>query len=110
MGQKKIKRSKTGVPAVDPMLEEVGEERAAEIEYDEETDEAIFVFHYRRKWGDDMDADVEHGYTMQETKEIVTVLMEIIEESKKQAMTNAIEKSTPSTEEGNPLKGNKIQD
>ena len=107
---KKIKRSKTGVPAVDPMLEEVEEERAAEIEYDEEDDEAILVFHYRRVWGDDFDADIEHGYTMEETRELVTVLTSILEESKKKAMRTAIEKSTPSTEEGNPLKANKIID
>jgi len=107
---KKIKRSKTSAPEVDPKLEEVGEERAAEIEYDEETDETIFVFHYRRIWGDEFDADVEHGYTMAETRELVTVLTDILEESKARAMTNAIEKSTPSVEEGNPLKENKIID
>jgi hypothetical protein len=108
MGQKKIKRSKTSVPMVDPQLEEVGEERAAEIEYDEETDETIFVFHYRREWGDEFDADVEHGYTMQETRELVTVLTNILEESKAQAMQNVIEKSTPSVEEGNPLRNNRM--
>jgi hypothetical protein len=110
MGQKKIKRSKTSQPTVDPQLEEVGEERAAEIEYDDETDETIFVFHYRRKWGDDFDSDVEHGYTMEETRELVGVLMGILEESKRIAMQNAVEKSTPSVPEGNPLKENKIVD
>lgn len=107
---KKIKRNKTSAPMVDPMLEDVGEERAAEIEYDEETNEAIFVFHYRRIWGDEFDADIEHGYTMEETNQIVTVLMSIIEESKEKVIQNVIEKSTPRIEEGNPMKENKIID
>lgn len=91
-------------------MEEVDEERAAEIEYDEDTNETIFVFHYRRKWGDDFDADVEHGYTMEETRQVVAVLMSILEESSALAISKVVEKSTPSIEEGNPLKENKITD
>lgn len=106
---KKIKRSKTAGEYVDPNLEEVGEERAAEIEYDEDTHETLFVFHYRRKWGDEFDSDIEHGYTMQETKELIVVLMDIVDEDTKRVTSRLPEKSTVLPEEKNPLKDNSVQ-
>lgn len=106
---KKIKRSKTAAEYVDPNLEDVGEERAAEIEYDEDTRETLFVFHYRRKWGDDFDSDIEHGYTMEETRELIVVLMNIVDEDSKRVMTEKlVEKSTPEPIEKNPLKDNRV--
>jgi hypothetical protein len=99
---KKIKRKPTGPPMVDPKLEEVGEDRAFEIELDEETNEIIFVYHYRRKWGDDMDGDVEHGLNMEEAMEMVNVMITMIDETKKRLL---VEKATPIPIEGNPMQG-----
>jgi hypothetical protein len=94
------------VPFVDPELEEVGEERAFEIELDEETNEIVFVHHYRRKWGDDMDSDVEHALNMEEAMEVINVMINMIDEIKKRVL---IEKSTPEPVEGNPMKDNPVQ-
>ena len=111
---KKIKRSPTSKPPIDPELEEVDEDRAFEIEYDEETNETILVNHYRRQWGDDFDADVEHGWTMEETAHIIGILTNIYILQQKHMMNKAIEKgielpnkSTPIPVEGNPMQGGK---
>lgn len=101
---KKIKRKPTEVVYVDPELEEVEEERAFEIELDEETKEIIFVHHYRRIWGDDMDADVEHGLNMEEAMEVVNVMVNMMDEVKNKVL---IQKSTPEPVEGNPMKEGK---
>lgn len=85
-------------------MEEVGEERAFEVEYDEDDNEIIFVNHYRRKWGDGFDSDVEHGFTMEEARGLIQVMMNIMEAVKNKAM---IEKAINTVEEGNPLKGPK---
>jgi len=103
---KKIKRKPTGPAYVDPELEEVGEDRAFEIELDEETNEIVFVHHYRRKWGDEMDADVEHGLNMEEAMEVVSVMINMIDAVKQQVL---VEKVLPLTEEKNPMKDNSIQ-
>jgi hypothetical protein len=117
MGQKKIKRSKTGPPPVDPNLEEVSEDRQFEIAYDEDDNEVIIVNHYRRKWGDEMDADVEHGWNISETRAVVQTLNELIDIMLKvetdrrlfQIGDKLVEKSTPELIEGNPLKNNSVQ-
>ena len=103
---KKIKRKPMGAAFIDPELEEVGEERAFELELDEETNEILFVHHYRRAWGDDMDADVEHGLNMEEAGEVVGVMLNMIDDVKKRLL---VEKATPEPIEGNPLKDNPVQ-
>lgn len=101
---KKIKKRPVSQEPVDPQLEEVGEERAFEVEYDEDTNEIIFVHHYRRKWGDEFDADVEHGLNMEEAAELIGVMINIMEMVKKKLL---IEKVMNTPEEENPLKGPK---
>lgn len=103
---KKIKRKPIGQVHVDPELEEVGEDRAFEIELDEETNEIIFVHHYRRKWGDGMDSDVEHGLNMEEAGELIGAMMSMMDEVNKRLL---VEKSTPELIEGNPMKDNPVQ-
>jgi hypothetical protein len=103
---KKIKRKPTGIPYVDPELEEVGEDRAFEIELDEETKEILFVHHYRRIWGDEFDADVEHGLNMEEAMEVVNVMINMMDEIKK---STVVEKLTPEPIEKNPMKDNSVQ-
>jgi hypothetical protein len=107
MGQKKIKRSKVEGTYVDPELEEVDEERAFEIEADEETNEILLVHHYRRKWGDDFDSDVEHGLNLQEAKNLVSVILRWIdmEETRLKSIIGIPDKSTPIPIEGNPMQG-----
>lgn len=109
MGQKKIKRSKTGMTEIDPRLEEVEEDRAFEIELDEEEKEIVLVHHYRRKWGDELEGDVEHCLNIQEADDLIGALVNGVEILKKIiiAENNAllIEKSTPAPIEGNPLRG-----
>lgn len=114
---KKIKRSKTGPPPVDPNLEEVDEERAFGVEYDDEDNEVVLVNHYRRVWGDNFDADVEHVLNIEEAQALVAILNKIIEvmmkveaDKRLQAIGDKlIEKSTPDMIEGNPLKNNPVQ-
>jgi hypothetical protein len=106
---KKIKRSKVEGVYVDPNLEDVGEERAFEIELDEETEEILFVHHYRQKWGDGFDSDIEHGFSIEEANQIVVAMLDLIEEvqKKRKAEIEMPEKSTPELIEGNPIKENK---
>lgn len=112
---KKIKKKKMKMefpaPTHDPMLEEVDEERSLEIEYDEETNEVVMVCHYRRHWGDEFDADIEHLFTMEENERMITVLLNLLETQRKVRMKVAEvlmeNKSTPELVEGNPIKENK---
>lgn len=106
---KKIKRSKIEGQYVDPNLEPVGEERELEVELDEETDEILFVCHYRIKWGDGFDADIEHALSIEEANDMIVAMLSMIEEvqSKRKAAANIPEKSTPELVEGNPIKENK---
>lgn len=106
---KKIKRSKTGGEYVDPNLEEVDEDRAFEIELDEESNEILFVHHYRRKWGDGFDSDIEHGFTVEEAGQVVSVMLQMIEDIQMRAMANIAEKATPTPIEKNPLRDNSVQ-
>ena len=109
---KKIKRSKTGAPAVDPNLDEVDEDRAMEFDIDEESKEIIILHHYRRKWGDEFDADVDHIYTVEEAGSLISVLLNLIEEVKHMMAIERdallVEKSTPIPIEKNPLKDNRV--
>lgn len=107
---KKIKRSKTGAPAVDPNLEEVDEERAFEIELDEDNNEILFVHHYRRMWGDGFDSDIEHVFTVEEASQMVVVLMKMIDDIRTNVMIEKghVEKATPTPIEKNPLKDNRV--
>lgn len=113
---KKIKRN----PEMDDLakrhaaqLEDVGEERAFEIELDEETQEVIFVYHYRRKFGDDFDADIEHGMVLEEVFELTNTLIQMMEELKKlrlaQVAATVVEKPTIDPVEKNPMKDNPTQ-
>jgi hypothetical protein len=103
---KKIKRSKIEGVYKDPNLEEVGEERAFEIELDDETNEVIFVNHYRQKWGDGFDADIEHGFNIVEAEQIVIVIMQMIKYLKEKNIATVAEKVTINPTEGNPLQNN----
>jgi len=109
MGQKKIKRKPTGSPIIDPKLDEVDEDRAMEFDIDEESKEIIIVHHYRRKWGDEMDGDIDHIYTIEEAGELIGVLAHMIEDVKKMIAAERdallVEKATPIPIEGNPLQG-----
>lgn len=99
---KKIKRKPMGVPFVDPQLEEVGEDRAFEIEMDEETNDVVLVYHYRRAWGDELEGDVEHILNVEEASDLVGVLTRMIDEIKGRLL---VEKATPTPIEHNPLSG-----
>ena len=101
---KKIKKRPISQEPVDPNLEAVEEERAFEVEFDEDDNEIIFVHHYRRKWGDGFDADVEHGLNMEEAAELIGVMTNIMEMVKKKLL---IEKVMNTPQEGNPLQSNK---
>jgi hypothetical protein len=109
MGHKKIKRKPTGSPIIDPNLEEVDEERAFEIELDEESKEVVLVHHYRHAWGDEMDADVEHVLNIEEASDLIGALINGIEVLKKlkeaEKMQVLVEKKTPEPIEGNPMRG-----
>ena len=97
---KKMKKQIVIAPTHDPNLEEVTEDRAMEIEYDEETNEAVIVHHYRRQWGDGFDADVEHGFSIEENSDLIGTLMSILNAQKQHALvlvateTALTEKST----------------
>lgn len=106
---KKIKKRPNSVPEIeDPGLEEVSEDRAFEVELDEETNEIIFVHHYRRKWGDGFDSDIEHSLNMEEAGELIGVMATMIEAVRNKIMIQtAMQKSTPSPVEGNPMRGPK---
>lgn len=117
---KKVKKQPKQVKQLkqidDPKLEQVDEEHAFEIEYDEETNEAVLVHHYRRQWGDGFDADVEHGWSIDDTQAVILELTEILELQKKKLLDQAIsqglliQKSTPEMIEGNPLQDMKKQE
>lgn len=108
MGNKHVKKKKGLAPTQDPYLEPVDEDREFEVEYDEETNEVVFVMHYRRHWGDDMDADVEHGLTMEDNNSLICSLMDILEVQKSRILqqqgTVLEAKSTPELVEGNPVR------
>lgn len=113
MGKKLKKQAKQ---TIDPNLEEVSEEHAFEVEYDEETNEVVMVHHYRRHWGDGFDADIEHGLDIEENAQLMNMLTEILEQQKKKVIDLAItkglliEKSTPITIEGNPSQDIKVHE
>jgi hypothetical protein len=113
MAKKIKKRPSTSVVQVDPNLEEVGEERAFEVELDEEACEVVFVNHYRTKWGDGFDADTEHGLNLDEAKQLMGVLFKMIsyiEEILKSEVAAALEeKTTIDPIEKNPMKDNSVQ-
>lgn len=111
MAKKIKKRPSTSIAPVDPNLEEVGEERAFEVELDEEENEVVFVNHYRQAWGDGFDADVEHGLNLDEAKQLIGVLFNMVStiELKLKAMEVMAEKSTIVPVEKNPLKDNSVQ-
>ena len=100
---KKIKkRAKVSGEYVDPELEEVSDDRGFEVELDEDTNEIIFVHHYRRKWGDEFEADTEHALNMDEAGELIGVMVSMMEHVKSKLL---VEKSTPTPIEGNPMQG-----
>lgn len=108
MGKKIIKkRANTSEEVPDSMLEEVEEGRALELEEDEETNEVIFVCHYRRKWGDDFDADVEHGFDIEQAAHLAISILQIIDNIKNRML---IVKSTLAPIEGNPMQGPRVAD
>ncbi len=111
MSKKIKKRPSVSETPVDPNLEAVGEERAFEVELDEEVNEIVIVNHYRRAWGDEFDADVEHGLNVEEAKQLMGVLFSMIEALERKAMLLATlePKSTPAPVEKNPMKDNSVQ-
>jgi hypothetical protein len=103
MGQKKIKkRGKSSGEYVDPNLDEVDEDRGFEVELDEESNEIVFIYHYRRKWEDQFDADIEHILNMEEANSLIGAMLNMIEIVKNKVI---VEKSTPIPVEGNPAQG-----
>jgi hypothetical protein len=107
MAKKIKKRPKTSETIEDPNLDEVGEDRSFEMELDEETNEIVFVCHYRHKWGDELDGDVEHIFNMEEAMNIVSWLTDAITSVRNRLM---IEKATMVPIEGNPMQGPRIAD
>lgn len=106
---KRNKRSNVGQQVEDPNLEqdleEVDEERAFEIEEDEETNEIVFVHHYRRKWGDDFDADVEHVMGPEEAMNMIGMVVQILDSIRARQLLYMAQKSTLKPIEGNPMQG-----
>ncbi len=105
MTKKIKKRANIGREIPDPMLEEVDEDRAFEMELDEETNEIIFVHHYRHKWGDQFDADVEHALNMEQASEVVGTMISMMEQLKTNQL---VFKATLEPIEGNPLRDNTV--
>lgn len=89
-------------------VENIGKERAFEVEYDEETNEIVFVHHYRVDWGDGFDSDVEHCMNLEELKSFLGVILNVMNEmeNKERESIGFVEKAIPETYEGNPLKDN----
>lgn len=113
MAKKIKKRPSTSETPIDPNLEDVEEERAFEVELDYEANEVVFVNHYRQKWGDGFDADVEHGLNLEEAKGLMGVLFSMVEVLERKALAESgvekVEKSTPVLVEKNPMKDNSVQ-
>jgi hypothetical protein len=107
---KKIKKKRND-PYVDRNAEQgISEDRAFEIEYDEETNEVILVHHYRVEWGDGFTADVEHCLNINENNDLICELLVWLDIQKKKAMElvgDLVQKSTPELVEGNPIKESK---
>lgn len=109
MAKKIKKRPNMGVVPVDPDLEEVDEDRAFEIEMDDELNEILFVHHYRRKWGDEFDADIEHGFNMDESRAVIGVMLQIMQVIENKIKAQMGQKVTPEPVEKNPMKDNPVQ-
>lgn len=106
MAKKIKKRANSVLEVQDPELEEVDENRQFEIEEDEETNEVIFVHHYRRRFGDNFEADVEHAMNYEEAGEMVGIVTQIMDRIQSRVMlANAVGKIVPESKEGNPLQG-----
>lgn len=107
MGKKKIKhKMKMETEPIDPNLDEVDEDRKLEIDYDEETNETLIICHYRRRWGDGFDADIDHALNPAETNQVILLLMSILEQQKA-CVLDKIAKSTLELKETNPMQGPK---
>ena len=107
---KKLKKRPVSAEPVDPNLEDVDEDRAFAIELDEELNEVVMVHHYRRKWGDGFDADVEHGLNIEEARTLVSILLDLITAMDQRVKSDLVEKATLEPIEGNPLRGPKKMD
>lgn len=112
MGKKVIKkRPNTGPETLDPWLEDVGEDRQFEIDEDEEQNLIVFVHHYRHKFGDGFDADMEHALNYEEANEVVGIMITLMERMKDRILKAAEKvKVVPEPKEGNPLQGPKNLD
>jgi hypothetical protein len=119
MSKKIKKRVNQGTVQEDPNLEPVDDDRIFEVELDEETEEIINVHHYRYKFGDEFEADIEHAMTLDDAKQYVMCLLSFIERIEqlqlerlnKNKENAVIEKvSTVEHKEGNPLRESKIGD
>lgn len=107
---KKIKKRPISSEPIDPNLEEVTEDRAFEVELDDELNEIVFVHHYRRMWDDGFDADVEHGLNIEEAKALTGVMFSMIGMlEKKMQLEELQQKATIELVEKNPLKDNSVQ-
>lgn len=104
---KKLKKRPVSAEPMDPNLEQVDEDRAFEIELDEESNEVVMVHHYRRMWGDGFNADVEHGLNIEEARSLVSILLDMITVMDQRAKRDLVEKATMEPIEGNPLQGPK---
>lgn len=97
-----MRRKKMEGMAVDPNLEEVGDNRGIGMFVNPDTKEVIFACHYRRKWGDQFDADIDHVYSLDEIKQMTITLLGFIEIL---STVEVPEKATPVPIEGNPAQG-----
>ena len=79
------------------------EEEGFDIELDEETLEVVLIHHYRRKWGHELDADIEHRMNMEEAMQLVVTVLQMIEIVRNKVIQ---EKVLVVPEEGNPLQNN----
>lgn len=109
MAKKIKKRPNQSREVEDPNLESVDEDRAFEVWLDEETEEIVNVHHYRRKFGDEFEADIEHALNLDEAKQYVMCLLGFIESLEKLRLKSdkVEEKQLPELVEGNPAQGSK---
>lgn len=86
MGKKLIKKKQV-VPVQE--LEEVTEDQAIEIVYDEDTNELVIINHYRTVWGDGIDADMEQCMNIEQSKSYIGALLDILKSQQERALQMA---------------------
>jgi hypothetical protein len=81
---KKIKKKRQETEPVFSELELdiVGVEDSFEVDFDDKTNEIIFVNHYRKEWGDGFDADMEQALNMEDAAELIQTMLIYVEKQR----------------------------